>query len=132
MSKILWIIIVIAFGVLVYLIVIGIKSDIGFVLHGVPSGLLLTVMYTCLWRICKITLFAKKQPINLFEKLMTMLLIAGSILVSIVSVNRAYDHRELLPLTTGLCYLLAAAAACAYLEERLKSRQRSGEIDQAS
>ncbi len=134
MSKILWIIIVIAFAVLVYLTVIRIETNIAndFVTYGIPSGLLIAVMYTSLWRISKTTPVAKKKPINLFEKLVTMLFIAASILVFCGSVMRAYDRRELVSLTTGLCSLLAAAAACAYLEERLKSRQSSGETEQAS
>lgn len=134
MSKILWIIFVIAYGLLVYFIVIGIKTDIEnkFVVYGVPSGLLIAVTYTCLWRISKTTPVDKKQPINLFEKLITMLFIALSILVFCGSVMRAYDHRELLPLTTGLSNILASAAACAYLEERLKSPQNMREKDQTS
>ena len=134
MSKIAWIIYVITFGLLVYVIVISIKTDIAneFVIYGVPSGLLIAVSYTCLWRISKTTPVAKKQPINLFEKLMTMLFIASCILVFCGSVMRASDHRELLPLTTGLSNILAAAAACAYLEERLKSPQDMGEKNQAS
>ena len=134
MSKIPWIIIVIAFSVLVYLNVICIETNIAneYVIYGIPSGLLLAVMYTSLWRISKTSPTFKKQPIILFEKLVTVLFIAASILVFCGSVMRAYDRRELVSLTTGLCSLLAAAAACAYLEERLKSRQSSGETEQAS
>ena len=134
MSKIAWIIYVITFGLLVYFIVISIKTDIEneFVIYGVPSGLLIAVGYTCLWRISKKTPVAKKQPINLFEKLITILFIASSILVFFGSVIRASDRHELLPLTTGLSNILAATAACAYLEERLKSRRSANEIDQAS
>jgi predicted membrane channel-forming protein YqfA (hemolysin III family) len=134
MLRILWTIWVIAFGAVVYLIVIRIKTNIAneYVIFGITSGLLIAVMYTSLWRICKTSPTVKKQPINLFEKLMAMLFIAGSILVVCGSVMRAYDRRELESLTTGLCYILAAAAACAYLEERLKSRQSSGETEQAS
>ena len=129
MSRILWTIWVIAFGAVVYLIVIRIETNIAneYVIFGIPSGLLIAVMYTSLWRICKTSPVFKKQPINLFEKLMAMLFIAGSILVFCGSVMRAYDRRELVSLTTGLSYLLASAAACAYLEERLKSRQSAGE-----
>ncbi len=134
MSKIAWIIYVITFGLLVYFIVISIKTDIEneFVIYGVPSGLLIAVSYTCLWRISKSTPVAKKQPINLFEKLMTMLFIAASILVLCGSVMRACDRRELLSLTTGLSKILAAAAACAYLEERLKSPRNIGKKEQTS
>ena len=134
MSKIPWIIFVITFGAVIYLIVICIKTDIAneYVTYGIPSGLLLAVMYTSLWRISKTAPVAKKNPINLFEKLGTMLFIAGSILVFCGSVLRACDRRELVSLATGLSYLLASAAACACLEERLKSRQSSGETDQAS
>ena len=62
MSKIAWIIYVITFGLLVYFIVISIKTDIEneFVIYGVPSGLLIAVSYTCLWRISKSTPVAKK------------------------------------------------------------------------
>ncbi len=83
MSKIAWIIFTIAFGLVVFYIVLSIKTDIEdkFVAYGVPTGLLIAVSYTCLWRISKTTPDAKKQPINLFEKLMTMLFIAASILV---------------------------------------------------
>ncbi|MDE0300697.1 MAG: hypothetical protein OXN17_18830 [Candidatus Poribacteria bacterium] len=86
MSKFLWIIFVVAFGLVVYFIVIGIKSDIEnyFVLYGVPSGLAIAVMYSCLLRIYKTTPVDKKEPITLFEKLITMLFIAVSILVCIV------------------------------------------------
>ena len=134
MSKIAWIIFTIAFGLVVFYIVLSIKTDIEdkFVAYGVPTGLLIAVSYTCLWRISKTTPDAKKQPINLFEKLMTMLFIAASILVLCGSVMRAYDHRELSSLATGLSNILAAAAACAYLEERLKSRQSAGETGQDS
>ena len=63
MSKIPWIIFVIAFGVTMFLIVIRIKTNIAneYVTYGIPSGLLIAVMYTSLWRICKTTSFAKNN-----------------------------------------------------------------------
>lgn len=134
MSKIAWIIFTIAFGLVVFYIVLSIKTDIEdkFVAYGVPTGLLIAVLYTCLSRISKTTPVAKKQPINLFEKLMTMLFIAASILVLCGSVVRASDRRELSSLATGLSNILAAAAACAYLEERLKSPRNRREKDHTS
>ena len=111
----------------------GIELNIAneYVRCGIPSGLLIAVMYTSLWRICKyITEFSRNNHSIYLKNSSRCTVIGGGLPAcqSRSSDMRAYDRRENADLGEMLeLPALLSAAACSYLEERLISRQSAGE-----